>query len=229
MHMLMQSNGKLARRCSNFWRVGYSTLLVMALMVMVGTMGVRRAQAQNADAERKAAEIDKQNAQEQDREAEVAKLKAQQDAILAQLQSLEVEKRQLQDELAARKAEGRAGNEAVTEYRRKLAQREQAIAQEREAAAREMLARPGARRPPEFGPDGDAAVEEKANGDRAAMRDWINKKNPAAREPNEGAGRAQLDLVSLADRYVDAVGNLQLAQLELTRMSGKDKENVFTQ
>ena len=34
-------------------------------------------------------------------------------------------------------------------------------------------------------------------------------------------------MVSLANSYVDAVGNLQLAQLEFNRLNGKDK--VFTQ
>jgi hypothetical protein len=28
MHMLMQSNGALARHCSLYWRMAYSTLLV---------------------------------------------------------------------------------------------------------------------------------------------------------------------------------------------------------
>ena len=207
MHMLMQSNGALARRCSNFWRVGYATMLMAALVVMVGTMGVRRAQAQDADAERKAAEVDKRNAQEQaavaaDRGAELAKLRAQQEQILAQLKALEVEKRQLEDQLAQRKAEGAKADDVAALYKTRLAQREQAI---QEAQAGDIAAKLAARRRLELGLDAQAApAEEKAN-----------------------AGRAQLDLVSLADRYVDAVGNLQMAQLEFNRINGKDK--VFTQ
>ena len=40
------------------------------------------------------------------------------------------------------------------------------------------------------------------------------------------SGRAQLDLVSLANSYVDAVGNLQIAEVELARMA--DKGNAFS-
>src|SRR6185295_12581921 len=93
------------------------------------TMGVRRVEAQAADADQKAAEVDKRNAREQaavaaDREAEVAKLRAQQQQILEQLKVLEVEKRQLEDQLAQRKAEGAKADDPNAVYRRSLAQRQ---------------------------------------------------------------------------------------------------------
>jgi len=221
--MLMQSNSALARRCSNFWRVGYSTLLAMALVVMVGTMGARRVEAQAADADQKAAEVDKRNAREQaavaaDREAEVAKLRAQQQQILEQLKVLEVEKRQLEDQLAQRKAEGAKTDDPNAVYRRSLAQR-----QANDAAGGDVAATLAARRYQELGRNpAVATAEEKANEERVQLRDRIIRGNPGKGEPNDFAARAQLDLVSLADRYVDAKGNLELAELELQQLTATD-------
>jgi hypothetical protein len=212
MHMLMQSNGALERRCSLYWRMGYSTLLVVALVLLVGTLGVRRAAAQAADAVQKAAEVDKRNADEQaavaaQREAEVAKLRAQQEQILTQLKALEVEKRQLEAELAQRKTEGGKADDASVVYRRMIAQRQQAIAQARESQAAELAAKVTAQE-----------QNAKANDERQAMKDWVNKKPGGNREPNEFAGRAQLDLVSLANSYVDAVGSVSIAQVRMQAM-----------
>jgi hypothetical protein len=194
----------------------------MALMVMVGTMGVRRAQAQAADADRKAAEVDKRNAREQaavdaNREAEVVKLRAQQEQILEQLKSLEVERRRLQDELAERKAEGAKADDLTAIHRSKLAQQEQA---KQQTQAGDIAARLAARRYQELGRNpAVATAEEKANEERGQFRDRIVRGNPGKGEPNDFAGRAQLDLVTLADRYVDAKGNLELAELELQQLT----------
>ena len=49
----------------------------------------------------------------------------------------------------------------------------------------------------------------------------------ANRDQNELFGRAQLDLVSLANNYVDAIGNLQLAQLELN-LIGHEHRDMLT-
>lgn len=234
MHMLMQSNGALARRCSNFWRVGYSTLLAMALVVMVGTMGVRRAQAQKADPEGKAAEVELRTAQEQasvaaQRQDEVALLRAQQAQILEQLKALEVEKRQLQAELAQRKSEGAKADDVAAIYRQKLAQRGQASQQAQEAQAGTIEAKLAARRRVELGVDAQPApAQEKLDDERQAMRQ--RNKNPVGRDQNEGAGRAQLDLVALADRYVDAKGSLELAELELQQLTatvGPEQRNAI--
>lgn len=216
--MLMRNSGALQRRCSNFWRVGYATLLMAALVVLVGTMGVRRAEAQAATAEERA--VDKRNADEQanvaaQREDEVAKLRAQQEQILAQLKVLEVEKRQLEAELAQRQAEGRKADDLTAVYRSKLAQ---AAQQAKEAQAETLAERLAARRKVELGLDAQAAtVEEKANDERQAVRQ--RNKNLGVREQNDPVGRVQLDLVSLADRYVDAKGNLELAELELQQLT----------
>jgi beta-lactamase regulating signal transducer with metallopeptidase domain len=203
MHMLMQSNGALERRCSLYWRMGYSTALVVALMLLAGTLGVRRANAQAADPAQ--IEVEKRDAQEKttlaaERDAELVKLRAQQDQIQAQLKALEVERQQLQSELDKRRGEGAKTDDVASIYRRTLMQREQAIQQVREAQAAELAAK-----------DQNA----KANDERAAMRDWMNKRNAVNADQKEAVGRGQLDLVSLADRYVDAMGGISLAEVRI--------------
>jgi beta-lactamase regulating signal transducer with metallopeptidase domain len=223
MHMLMQTNVPLARRCSNGWRLSCSILLVMALLLVSGAFGVRRANAQAADADQKA--VDKRNADEQaavaaQRQGELDQLRAQQAQIKATLDALTVEKQQLQDELAKRKAEGAAtDNGQAAVYKRMLLNREQAVQQAREADAAAMLAKIAA--------NPEAAAAERDKDQKLAWKRWNENREDGNREQKEFAGRAQLDLVSLANSYVDAVGNLQLAQLEFNRLNGKEK--VFTQ
>jgi hypothetical protein len=227
MHMLMQTNRPLARRCSIVWRVGYSTALVAALAMLSGTLGVRRAQAQAPDAQQNA--VDKRNADEQanlaaQREAEVQRLRAEQDSIRAKLADLEQERIKLQDELAKRKAEGGAAANLTEIYKRNLNRRYGEEQKAKEATAAAVLAKIAATA------QDDAALQKDKAGqnERQAMQDWMAKKNVGLvnRDQNDFPGRAQLDLVSLANNYVDAVGNLQLAQLEFDRLNGKEK--VFT-
>ncbi len=220
MNMLMQSNGPLARRCSIYWRLGYSTLLVIVLVLASGTFGLRRAQAQTDNEQQKPAErkLAVEQAVAAQRQAELDKLRAEQDQIKAQLDVLEAEKQKLQAELAKRKADGAQNQNVADYYKRSIAQDTLRAARGDAAAALEKTYTDKA------AGDRDDAVKA----ERAAVRDWINKKNPPGnREQNEFAGRAQLDLVSLANSYVDAIGNLQVAQLEFERMNGKEK--VFTQ
>lgn len=231
MHMLMQTNRPLARRCSVVWRAGYATIMLAALITLGGTLGVRRAAAQTAQVDQKQPEKKNAGPEANLRERhdqEVAELRAQQASIQAKLVELEQERQKLADELAKRKAEGKAGDDLAAVYKQILAQRDKAAA-DAKAQAAEMAATLAARRTQNFGPDGDFAVEEKANAQRAAMRDWVGGKNggDGNRDQKEFAGRAQLDLVSLANNYVDAIGRLDLAQLELSRMAGKG--NVFSE
>ena len=208
MHMLMQTNRPLARRCSIYWRLSYSTLLIVALVLASGTFGLRRANAQADNGQQKVAEqkLAEEQALAAQRQAELVKLRAEQDQIRAQLDVLEAEKQKLQAELERRKADG-AGADVAAIYKR-------AIAQDAVVLAGQNEKRLGER--------------EKAEKDeKQALKDWITKKNPAGnREQNEFPGRAQLDLVSLANSYVDAIGNFQIQELELQRLSGKP--NVFT-
>src|SRR6266850_6279163 len=205
MHMLMQTNRPLERRCSIYWRLSYSTLLVVALVLASGTLGLRRANAQGAVAEQIA--VDKKNVEERavadQRQAELDKLRAEQDQIKAKLDMLEAEKQKLQAELEQRKAGGAQGDAAAV-YKRAIAQRQQAMEQAKRAqdwAVFEKIAE-----------QNDKAVDEAekaTKNERQALKDWMVKKNPGAgnREQNELSGRAQLDLVSLANSYVDAIGS----------------------
>lgn len=222
--MLMQSKGPLARRCSIYWRLGCSTLLMAALIALSGTLGVRGTAAQALAPQ----VADKKNPDEkaaaaEERDIEVAKLRAQQEQIRAQLESLEAEKQQLQAELERRKAEGTATNDLTGVYKRTLAQRDQAAAQAKRAEAAHVLAQIAAKND-ETAPDRDKAAKD----EKQALKDWMGKKYPDARgDQKEFSGRAQLDLVSLANNYTDAIGNLQIAQLEFDRLNGKPK--VFTE
>jgi hypothetical protein len=214
MHMLMQTNQPLERQCSIHWRLAYSTLLVMALIAVSGTFGLRRAnaQAQVDDAQKvAAARLAEEQSVAAQRQDELAKLRAQQDQIKAQLAALEAEKAKLMAELAQRKDEGAKANDAAA--KRNEAARFRAALEEKIDGQKEKAA---------------AERDKAVNADRQAMRDWMEKKNVGGnRDQNEFPGRAHLDLVSLANSYVDAIGNLQVAQLELERISGKEK--VFTQ
>jgi len=217
MHMLMQTNRPLERRCSIYWRVSYSTLLVVALVLASGTLGLRRANAQAAVAEQIA--VDKKNVEERavadQRQAELDKLRAEQDQIRAKLDMLEAEKQKLQAELEQRRANGQAENGAAA-YKRAIAQRQQAMEQAKRAQDWTVFEK--------IAEQNDKAADEaeKAgkNEWKAQLNGWMAKKNPGAanREQNEFPGRAQLDLVSLANSYVDAIGNLKLAQLELDEL-----------
>jgi len=223
MHMLMQTNQPLERQCSIYWRLAYSTLLVMALISVSGTFGLRRANAQaqvddaQKVAERRLAEEQSVAAQRQD---ELAKLRAQQDQIRAQLAALEAEKAKLMAELAQRKDEGTKANDAAALYRGMLAKRQQAIEEGRRDEAARLAEKIDGEK------EKAAAQRDKTvNADRQAMKDWMEKKNVGGnRDQNEFPGRAQLDLVSLANNYADALGNVQLAQEQLDQARANPAE-----
>lgn len=158
--------------------------LMVSLVLVSGILGVRWARAQAAP-EEKAAQ----------RQAEIEQLRAQQEQIKAQLDVLQLEKQKLQSELEQRKADGvEAQNAAV--YRRTVVQREQAIAQAKDEAAKEQQ--------------------------QQAWRKWNAERIVGDRAgQNEMPGRAQLDLVSLANSYVDAAGGVKLAEVRMQAMEEK--------
>jgi hypothetical protein len=212
MHMLMQAKEPLARRCSMGWRLSYCVLLMVALVLAGSTFGLRRANAQAADADQKADErkLAEEKAAQADRQAELEKLRAEQDQIKAKLEMLELERQKLQLQLVTKG--GKVQNDAAIAAQRALI-RDQAVQKAKEAQAGELLAKIAAQN------EDDALTRDKrAKDERQAMQDWVNKKPGGNREQNEFAGRAQLDLVSLANSYVDALGNLQLAELELSQL-----------
>jgi beta-lactamase regulating signal transducer with metallopeptidase domain len=216
MHMLMQTNRPLARGCSNVWRVGYSTVLVVALVAASGMFGVRRAQAQVDDAQQKLAErkLGEEQTVAAQRQDELAKLRAEQEQIKAQLNVLEAEKQQLMAELERRKVDGQQAKNGADYYKRAIVERQRM--QDEARQNQETIEK--------FADENRKRVGEGENatkGEKQAMKDWIEKKNAGGnREQNELVGRAQLDLVSLANSYVDAIGNLQMAQLELNQLTG---------
>jgi hypothetical protein len=164
--------------------------LVASLVLVSGILGARWARAQATPQEQAA-----------QRQAEIEQLRAQQEQIKAQLEVLQVEKQRLSRELEQRKVEGAEAQNAAV-LKRTLIQREQAIAQVQEEAAK----------------DQQQQAWRKWNADRIA-RDRA--------EQNEIPGRAQLDLVSLADRYVDAMGSVKLAEVRMQAMEEKqDKVGI---
>jgi hypothetical protein len=199
MRMLMQTNR-----------------LVASLVMVGGILGVRFASAQ-ATAEQNI--VEQRNADEKtaQRQAEIEQLRAQQQQIKAQLDLLEAEKQELQHVLEQNREQGgTTPKNAAAIYRRVMAQRQQAIAQVRDAEAAELSARAAAQ---QADADRDQGAKEQ---ERQAWRKW--NEDRIARDKaggNEFAGRGQLDLVSLADRYVDAKGNLELAELELEQLARK--------
>ena len=175
----------------------HTSRFVASLVLVSGILWVRFASAQATPQEQAA-----------QRQAEIDQLRAQQEQIKAQLDVLQVEKRKLQVELEQRKAEGAAtAGDAAAVYKRMLSQREQAMAQAKDAEAAERAAK-----------DQQNQAWRKWNEDRTA-RDKAGQ--------NEIAGRAQLDLVALADRYVDAMGSVRLAEVRMQAMEEKqDKVGI---
>jgi hypothetical protein len=199
MQMLVQTNRPLDRQCSLYWRLSCSTLLIVALILTTGTLGVRHANAQAADVNQKIAEEKAAAAQ---RDEELLKLRAQQDQLMAQLKMLEAQKEQIQLQLQKTrdndaKAADIAGKQETIEEKLRV-RRERELGKE----AKDKAAR---------------ANQIAGGNDREVLKDWVNKKNPrpADRDAMDFGGRAQLDLVSLANSYLDAVGNLQIAEVRL--------------
>jgi beta-lactamase regulating signal transducer with metallopeptidase domain len=207
MQMLVQTNRPLDRQCSLYWRLSCSTLLIVALILTTGALGIRRANAQ-AD-ETAAKEFDKRNADEKaaaiHRDDELAKLRAEQDQLMAQLKMLEAQKEQIQ--LLLQKARDNDARAADITGKQQTIEEKLRVRREIEMGA-DQLAAEKARA---------AAKQKAALDDREALKDWVTKKNPrpADRDAMDFGGRAQLDLVSLANSYVDAVGNLQIAEVRL--------------
>jgi beta-lactamase regulating signal transducer with metallopeptidase domain len=209
MHMLVATHRPLSRRCSGFWRAGCAALLIILLMLTSGSLGVRRANAQAANPF--AAADDKKNAEDKaiaaDRDAEVQKLKAEQAQLQAQLAELAAQRKQLEYEIQMKRdIEAKATDVNAKTLEERM----------RNKRYQELKA--------------DPAAAQKANpGERVAMEAFISKKDPRAanRDANDFNPRPQLDLVSLANNYVDAVGNLQLAEIELERLAG-NKNNAFS-
>jgi beta-lactamase regulating signal transducer with metallopeptidase domain len=126
MHMLVALKSPLKRECSLYWRLGWSTMLIVALVLGTSMLGVPRANAQNVENENRAEEI--------------KRLHAEQEAIAAKLAEIEVQKRQLQDEIAQRRA-----NDFQKFNDEKAKQIDEAMKQKRlaeinEAAVKEKLA-----------------------------------------------------------------------------------------
>jgi beta-lactamase regulating signal transducer with metallopeptidase domain len=188
MHMLVARKSPLARECSIYWRFGWSTMLVVAMILGTGLLGVRRANAQNFE-------------DEKNRDAEIKRLIAEQDAIAAKLTQIEVQKQQLQDELQKRR-----GEDFQKFQEEKARKTEEALTQKKMAEAKE------------------ATVKEKLAGRDEEKIDFVeknSKKDPRAAQQNvmDFSGRAQLDLVSLANSYVNAVGELKIQELHADRFA----------
>ena len=203
--MLVQTNQPLSRRCSPIWRTGCAAVLIILLMLISGSLGIRRASAQAIDpgagaADKKIAEA---KAAAEERDDAIAKLRAEQATLQAQLEELSSQRKQLEVELAAKRdARVKAGDLAAQTLEEKLK----------------------ARREKEMADDPREADKAKQAKDRENYALQIQKDIRAGRlkaRENEldPSNRPQLDLVSLANSYVDAVGNLQLAQLELDQLT----------
>jgi len=212
--MLVGRTSPLAHQCSLYWRVGFSTSIVVALILATGALGVRRASAQAPEAARQAEEERAAREREAaaqtakvaaaEREAAIQRLKVEQEDLRAQLQALEVQKRQLQDQIANRRDADRA------EVGRWF---EEIQAKQNDAAMQAKIADAKAQ----------AAWKDKVARDKANV-DFVEgnfKKDAAARNPFDAPGRPQLDLVSLANSYVDSVGSLQIAEVQMQENQAK--------
>jgi beta-lactamase regulating signal transducer with metallopeptidase domain len=191
MHMLVAHKSPLQRECSLYWRLGWSTMLIIALVLVTGMFGVRRANAQNLD-------------NDKEREAQIQKLRAEQAALEANLAALEAQKRDLQEELDARQNDQNNKVQALL-----LRNKEQALIQQKLAEDKAAMAKAVKQKLVQNDEKIDFVDKNNKKDPRGAQQNVM-----------ELGGRAQLDLVSLASAYVDSLGEVEIAQLRAEQAKG---------
>ena len=214
MHMLLQRQTPLATRCSTLWRCFTAMTALVILGCSTLFIGVDRAHAQAAP---------------QDRNQEIAALTAQRDDLAAKLAQMELQLNQLRAQVEALRAQGL--EQKQIEMRIRDASKVVEKAREEEAVA---------------GPERNA-IRRRAELQREQARQQREQLAGEAGQPAGGAanplepqqgGRStsgargqssQLDLISLANSYIEASGNRKLRQLQLQRVQRLAESKAVSQ
>jgi beta-lactamase regulating signal transducer with metallopeptidase domain len=197
MHMLLQRQTPLATRCSTPWRCFTAAVAVVLIGCSTLFVGVNSAHAQAAT---------------DDRNQEIAALTAQRDNLAAKLAQMEVQLNQLRAQMEVLRAQGlekEAEAQALSRAERQLAR----VAESSAAAAGDAV-----RRRSELQRKQAKDQWEQLAVDDGAINSLEPRQGGRNASSNARGQSSQLDLINLANSYIEASGNRKLRQLQLQRV-----------